>query len=159
MGFPTPAQGKAMAGASITTSAYGGGTVFGDSPGKVPTCFLPAHPAGLGESCPSGRRSQFQCLLAQLTQILSTGLYCVGSGLAESGGRGTTHSHSSSQGPRAPRAYSSSPTAPPTISWDRKAVRIRTRGRGTVQSLNYPPGTQEYEARILRLNFTGSTQD
>lgn len=99
MGFPTPAQGKAMAGASITTSAYGGGTVFGDSPGKVPTCFLPAHPAGLGESCPSGRRSQFQFLLAQLTQILSTGLYCVGSGLAESGGCGTTHSHSSTRAP------------------------------------------------------------
>lgn len=76
MGFAIPAQGKAMAGGfSFPHQPMVRVLSFGDSPGKVPTCLLLAHPEGLGGGCILGGGSKFQCLVAQLMRSMSIVLH------------------------------------------------------------------------------------
>lgn len=75
MGFAIPSQDKAMAGAfSSPYQPMVRVLSFEDSPGKVPTCLLLAHPAGLEEVAILGGGGKFQCL-AQLMWSMSIVLH------------------------------------------------------------------------------------
>lgn len=157
MEVPTPAQGKAMTGASSPpTSPRAEGAVLWRLSRKG-AHLPPGTYCRAGKRLPFRRRGQFQCLLAHiLIHSMSTVLHAGQCPAQTWQSQVDTESPTPTPKARAPEALKPIP-APCCPSHHQSGIGRKSESGlgalGASQSLKHPPGMQEYEVRILSLNI------